>query len=121
MLQFLKSAIATLSTLNQQCGIVLASEDWNPPMRWVLTVVKLVVLVATYITAPLSADAADVKRLALVIANAAYVHTPALKNPINDAASISDHLRELGFDVQLEKDVGARACLQLRRMIAQAS
>jgi WD40 repeat protein len=34
--------------------------------------------------------------------------TNALKNPNNDAALISDKLRELGFDVQFEKDVGAR-------------
>jgi hypothetical protein len=78
-------------------------------MRWALTIVKLVALVTTYIATPLSADAADVKRFALVIANAAYVHTPTLKNPINDAALISDQLRELRFDVQLEKDVGARS------------
>jgi WD40 repeat protein len=48
------------------------------------------------------------KRLALVIANAAYVHTETLNNPLNDATLISGKLRELGFDVQFEKDVGAK-------------
>ncbi len=38
------------------------------------------------------------KRLALVIADADYVHTPTLKNPPNDAILISDKLRELGFE-----------------------
>jgi caspase domain-containing protein/WD40 domain-containing protein len=76
-------------------------------MRWTLTVVRLAVLI-TACVAPASVDAAGLKRLALVIANAAYVHTTTLKNPIKDAALISDKLRELGFEVQLEKDVGAR-------------
>ena len=79
-------------------------------MRWILTLLRLAVLVTTCVTGPLSgdADATGLKRLALVIANAAYVHTLILNNPPNDATLISDKLRELGFEVQLEKDVGAR-------------
>ena len=79
-------------------------------MRSILTILRLAVLITTFVTILVSgdADATGLKRLALVIANAAYVHTPTLNNPPNDATLISGKLRELGFDVQLEKDVGAR-------------
>ena len=44
-----------------------------------------------------AAAAAD--RVALVIGNSAYRHTPALANPRNDAADVAGSLRKLGFDV----------------------
>ena len=43
------------------------------------------------------------KRLALVIGNAAYPHSP-LVNPINDATDIAAKLGSLGFDVMLLTD-----------------
>jgi uncharacterized caspase-like protein len=43
--------------------------------------------------------AAAEKRVALVIGNSAYQHTPALKNPSNDATDIAAALRQLDFDV----------------------
>ena len=43
--------------------------------------------------------AAAEKRVALVIGNSAYQHTPALKNPSNDATDVAAALRQLDFDV----------------------
>ena len=45
------------------------------------------------------APAAAEKRVALVIGNSAYQHTPALKNPSNDATDFAAALRQLDFDV----------------------
>ncbi|MGI9385014.1 MAG: caspase family protein, partial [Methyloligellaceae bacterium] len=39
------------------------------------------------------------KRVALVIGNAAYEHTPVLKNPLNDARRIAQALKSLDFEV----------------------
>jgi hypothetical protein len=41
----------------------------------------------------------NIKRIALVIGNGAYVSAPALKNPPNDARDMAATLRTLGFDV----------------------
>ncbi|HVN59168.1 MAG TPA: caspase domain-containing protein [Bacteroidales bacterium] len=45
------------------------------------------------------------RRLALVIGNAGYLHSPALANPVNDARSMKDALQSLGFDVFEYEDV----------------
>jgi hypothetical protein len=45
------------------------------------------------------------KRLALVIGNAGYQHSPQLANPINDARSMRDVLQSVGFDVYEYEDV----------------
>ena len=45
------------------------------------------------------AASAQSKRVALVIGNAAYVHTPRLANSRNDAADVSATLRSVGFQV----------------------
>ncbi|WP_271601714.1 caspase family protein [Bradyrhizobium sp. CCBAU 45384] len=50
--------------------------------------------------APL-AEAAEAKRVALVIGNGAYRNVPALLNPPNDANDIAAALRRLGFTVSL--------------------
>ena len=39
------------------------------------------------------------KRVALVIGNSAYVHTPALGNPKNDAADVAAALASFGFEI----------------------
>jgi uncharacterized caspase-like protein len=39
------------------------------------------------------------KRVALVIGNAAYQHTPVLMNPKNDATDMSASLKKHGFEV----------------------
>ena len=38
-------------------------------------------------------------RVALVVGNASYKHTPELINPRNDAEAISNVLERLGFEV----------------------
>src|SRR5258707_8854705 len=45
------------------------------------------------------------RRVALVIGNAQYAHTPALPNPRNDAQDIADALRRVGFEVTLGYDL----------------
>lgn len=47
-------------------------------------------------------------RVALVIGNAAYPGTAALRNPVNDAKAIADKLRALGFQVSLHTNVKQR-------------
>lgn len=42
---------------------------------------------------------AQVPRVALVIGNSKYKHTPSLPNPTNDAADVAAELRKLGFAV----------------------
>jgi uncharacterized caspase-like protein len=49
---------------------------------------------------------ASVRRVALVIGNAAYADLPRLKSPANDAADIAEQLRALGFEVTLGIDLG---------------
>jgi hypothetical protein len=45
------------------------------------------------------------RRVALVVGNAQYAHTPALPNPRNDAQDIADALRRVGFEVMLGYDL----------------
>jgi uncharacterized caspase-like protein len=48
------------------------------------------------------------RRLALVIGNSAYLHAPPVKSAVNDAILLSDKLKEVGFEVQLEKNLDGR-------------
>jgi Caspase domain len=75
---------------------------------WTFLIIRVAVAVSIMLAALTPVDAGALKRRALVIANAEYVHTTTLKNPANDAALIVARLLELGFDVQLEKDLNAR-------------
>jgi hypothetical protein len=54
------------------------------------------------------ANATDNKRLALVIANSAYLHTAVLKNPPSDSRLVAGKLSELGFQVQVEVNLDAK-------------
>ncbi len=58
---------------------------------------KLLVAGAILVAAALPASAA--KRVALVVGNASYKHTTALRNPANDAQDMAAKLKRLGFDV----------------------
>jgi hypothetical protein len=60
------------------------------------------------LVASASADAAISKRWALVIANTDYVNTSRLNNPANDANLVAAKLKELGFQVVLQKNLDAR-------------
>jgi uncharacterized caspase-like protein len=55
------------------------------------------------------------KRVALVIGNSAYVHAPALANPVKDAQAMAAMFQKSGFDVvNAQYDVGN---LQFRRAV----
>jgi hypothetical protein len=78
-----------------------------PTLGSLRTVIKLAILLFIYFAAS-PAESADLKRRALVIANASYIHTTALKNPLHDAALIADKLDDLGFKVWVEHDLDAK-------------
>jgi uncharacterized caspase-like protein len=63
-----------------------------------------------------AAPALAAKRVALVIGNSGYLHTPALTNPKNDAADFAAVLRGLGFDVVEGQDL---AKAEMDRKIAE--
>lgn len=56
--------------------------------------------------APAATEAATSDRVALVIGNAAYTMVPPLTNAGNDAKDIAAVLKQLGFDVKVETDLG---------------
>ena len=64
---------------------------------------RLLVALAAHLllVAPVAAD----KRVALIIGNSAYVNSPALPNPVNDAGDIAKALAEVGFEVLLGLDL----------------
>lgn len=53
-------------------------------------------------------SAAADKRVALVIGNAGYASSP-LRNPVNDARAVSAALKDLGFDVIHQENLGLKA------------
>jgi tetratricopeptide (TPR) repeat protein len=63
--------------------------------------------VSTVPVAPAAALPPVGRRVALVIGNSAYRHSPRLRNPENDARRIGTALRQVGFtDVHLMSDLG---------------
>ena len=61
-------------------------------------------------TGATEAQVIGLRRVALVVGNAAYADRP-LRNPVNDAQLMQTTLRELGFDVQMATDVDRRGLL----------
>ena len=57
----------------------------------------------------LPSPAGAAKRVALVIGNSGYLHTPRLENPRNDAIDISSALRKLRFEIIEGFDLGKTA------------
>ena len=49
------------------------------------------------------------KRIALVIGNSSYTGNLALKNPVNDADSMQSVLYEVGFEVQIAKNLNRQS------------
>jgi uncharacterized caspase-like protein len=70
--------------------------------------------------AQLAPSLAD-KRVALVIGNSNYKHTPALTNPANDATDVAQALTAIGFDVTLKLDVEKRQMDQVVAQFARAA
>jgi uncharacterized caspase-like protein len=60
-------------------------------------------------------DRPSEKRIALVVGNGQYPKVP-LDNPVNDARLMAGNLRKLGFDVNLQLNVGV---LQFRRALRE--
>ena len=60
-----------------------------------MTIRAIVLLLMTFLAPLAHAE----KRVALVIGNSAYQHTPKLTNPRNDANDVSGVLRKYGFQV----------------------
>jgi Caspase domain len=50
-------------------------------------------------------QAAAERRVALVVGNSQYAHTPALPNPRNDAEDLANTLRNVGFEVMVGYDL----------------
>jgi uncharacterized caspase-like protein len=73
-------------------------------MRELFTIVAAILAMLGFV-----AGARAEKRIALVIGNSAYQHTPELKNPRNDAADMASALRRLKFDVFEGLDLDKRA------------
>jgi uncharacterized caspase-like protein len=65
-------------------------------------------LILTAIALMLTPASAE-KRVALVVGNTHYEHSPALTNPVNDAEDVAGVLRSLGFEVLLGLDLDKRA------------
>ena len=66
----------------------------------ILSVSLILILQSGYTRAQNSvSDTRGEKRLALVIGNADYGHSPALANPVNDARALRNALQNVGFDV----------------------
>ncbi len=65
--------------------------------------VNLLVAMVVFFGSLAPADAE--KRVALIIGNSKYLHTPALANPVNDAGAVADKLRKLGFQTIVERDL----------------
>jgi hypothetical protein len=56
-----------------------------------------------------ASPAAAEKRVALVVGNSAYVSSPALANPVNDASDVAAALKAVGFEVVLGTDLAKPA------------
>ncbi|MEQ1854666.1 MAG: caspase family protein, partial [Chthoniobacteraceae bacterium] len=72
-------------------------------MRWAKRSLGLPMLLLLVVggAAPAWAE----RRVALIIGNSAYQHTPRLINPANDADLIADQRRKVGFEVTLRTNL----------------
>jgi hypothetical protein len=63
-------------------------------------------LAAILVLLPVFSVKADPRRYALVIGNSNYAGIEKLRTPVNDAADIAEALKRLGYDVDLQLNVG---------------
>ncbi len=82
----------------------------HAPIRraWIAIVVALITLAASFTFA----DSAVAKRMALVVANVDYLHTPVLANPAHDTDLIVRKLEQLEFKVEHKKNLDAKQFLK---------
>jgi len=85
-------------------------------LRIRLRVSFLIAIALLFVLTPARAE----KRVALVVGNTHYAHSPALSNPVNDANDVADVLKGLGFEILLGLDLDKRAFDQKVREFAQA-
>src|SRR5262245_47458857 len=83
---------------------VMSFRLWARPLAVGLAATAAYLCLAAAAALLLTRPAAAEKRIALVIGNAAYVHTAKLPNPGNDANDMATALKELGFEVILGLD-----------------
>ncbi len=76
-----------------------AVEKSGAALRWIAALAGFAVAIALTAFGPAEAQT-DLKRVALVIGNAAYANAPQLANPRNDAGAMADSLRSIGFIVE---------------------
>jgi uncharacterized caspase-like protein len=68
--------------------------------------IATLLVVLSFVTTP---SLAQDKRIALVIGNSDYKHTPRLANPGNDADDMAARLKQVGFDVIVGRDLDKAA------------
>jgi hypothetical protein len=73
-------------------------------------------VVLPFVATPLLAQD---KRLALVIGNSAYKHTPGVNNPGNEAADVAAKLKQVGFEVIVGRDLDTIAMDRTIRSFAE--
>lgn len=73
-------------------------------LRW-RTRVPLVFIALMLFSIADAGPARAQRRVALVIGNSAYVHTPRLENPKNDSGDVAAKLKRLGFEVIEGRDL----------------
>src|SRR5262245_17286407 len=78
------------------------------------------VLIAAFAFAGIATDVHASQRVALVIGNSAYQHTPRLENPRNDATDMAAALMRLGFEVIAGFDLDKVALERKLRDFSQA-
>ncbi len=61
------------------------------------------------------------EKVALVVGNSAYRHTPELRNPKNDAAAVSAALKSIGFEVFPVQDADRRTFDDAMKAFAEAA
>ena len=88
------------------------------PKSW--AIFTLVCTLAAALLAQSRPSFAD-KRVALVIGNSNYLHTPALANPGNDGNDVAQALTAIGFEVTLKLDVEKRAMDQVVAQFARTA
>jgi uncharacterized caspase-like protein len=71
---------------------------WGKFMHYIISV-ALAIAVNTFVLSTWPSSALAQSRVALVIGNSAYQHTPTLANPKNDATDIGAALKRVGFQV----------------------
>jgi tetratricopeptide (TPR) repeat protein len=91
----LESALTDYKHVAERQGPLKDEDDQRSQAAAKRELVRVTKVIAESKTAPAAAVAE--RRVALIIGNGAYMHVPALRNPVNDAKALAKALRGLGF------------------------